>query len=144
MMKHNFEKFLTIYVLLPHSACSNTTRSHCNIVIVMPWPLSSICSFTCGIYFLALTATCPWYYRNSCSRGWRLLTLLCCWFVCSDILKPFLLTYLQQNAADPSRTYYTIASTCLLALRKTLKHGGRRNVPTSDEITAIMVNNLLN
>ncbi|KAF6020514.1 Myo15 [Bugula neritina] len=75
---------------------------------------------------------------NSCSRGWRLLTLLCCWFVCSDILKPFLLTYLQQNAADPSRTYYTIASTCLLALRKTLKHGGRRNVPTSDEITAIM------
>lgn len=77
--------------------------------------------------------------RNSCLRGWRLFALLCCWFTCSDILKPFLLTYLQQNAADPSRTYHNAASTCLLALRKTLKYGGRRNVPTSEEITAIAV-----
>lgn len=76
---------------------------------------------------------------KSCLRGWRLLTLLCCWFTCSDILKPFLLTYLQQNGSDPSRTYHHAASTCLIALRKTLKHGGRRNVPTSDEILAITV-----
>ena len=84
---------------------------------------------------------CP-SFRNGCLRGWRLLTLLCCWFTCSDILKPFLLTYLQQNASDPSRTYHNAASTCLIALRKTLKYGGRRNVPTSDEILAITVSSL--
>ncbi|XP_067935801.1 unconventional myosin-XV-like isoform X1 [Watersipora subatra] len=74
---------------------------------------------------------------NGCLRGWRLLGLLCCWFSCSDILKPFLLTYLQQNASDPSRAYHSAASTCLLAIRKTLKHGGRRNIPSSEEILAI-------
>jgi len=74
---------------------------------------------------------------QSCLRGWRLFTLVACWFSPSDILKPFLINYLQQNASDPSRPYHTAAHNCLQQLRKTIKYGGRKNVPSSEEVAAI-------
>ncbi|KAF6029804.1 Myo15 [Bugula neritina] len=74
---------------------------------------------------------------QSCLRGWRLFTLVACWFSPSDVLKPFLLNYLQQNASDPSRPYHSPAHNCLQMLRKTVKYGGRKNVPSVEEIAAI-------
>ncbi|XP_067942053.1 unconventional myosin-XV-like [Watersipora subatra] len=74
---------------------------------------------------------------QSCLRGWRLFTLLACWFSPSDVLKPFLINYIQQNASDPSRPYHASAHNCLQMLRKTMKFRGRRNVPSIEEITDI-------
>jgi len=84
------------------------------------------------------------FYSQSCLRGWRLFTLVACWFSPSDVLKPFLLNYLQQNASDPSRPYHSPAHNCLQMLRKTVKYGGRKNVPSVEEIAAITVSYFLN
>lgn len=80
---------------------------------------------------------CP--CSQSCLKGWRLYTLVAAWFSPSEILKPYLINYLQQNASDPSRPYHSPAQNCLQMLRKTLKYGGRRNVPSAEEISAIAV-----
>lgn len=74
---------------------------------------------------------------NSCLRGWRLFSLLAAYFDCSTDFKPYLLNYLEQNAFDKRRSYHSIALLCLQNLRKTFAYGGRKNVPSIEEIAAL-------
>ncbi|KAF4520561.1 hypothetical protein B566_EDAN011113 [Ephemera danica] len=74
---------------------------------------------------------------DSCQRGWRLFSILAAYFVCSDTLKPYLYKYLETAAYDKRRAMKRTATVCLQNLRKTFKYGGRKNVPSVEEITAI-------
>jgi len=74
---------------------------------------------------------------RSCQRGWRLFTILAAYFPCSELLRPYLFKYLETNAYDKRRAFHGTALVTLQNLRKTFKYGGRRNVPSVEEITAI-------
>ncbi|XP_021936980.1 unconventional myosin-XV-like isoform X3 [Zootermopsis nevadensis] len=74
---------------------------------------------------------------DSCQRGWRLFSIVAAYFVCSDTLKPYLFKYLETAAYDKRRAFHGTATVCLQNLRKTFKYGGRKNVPSVEEITAI-------
>ncbi|XP_014248612.2 unconventional myosin-XV isoform X2 [Cimex lectularius] len=75
--------------------------------------------------------------RDSAQRGWRLLSIVAAYFTCSDTLKPYLVKYLETAAYDKRRAYHGTASVCLQNLRKTLRYGGRKNVPSVEEVTAV-------
>lgn len=74
---------------------------------------------------------------KSAQRAWRLFTILAAYFTCSEVLRPYLFKYLETNAYDKRRAFHGTALVCLQNLRKTFKYGGRRNVPSVEEITAI-------
>lgn len=59
------------------------------------------------------------------------------YFSCSELLRPSLFKYLESAAYDRRRAYHGTALVCLHNLRKTFKYGGRKNVPSIEEITAI-------
>lgn len=74
---------------------------------------------------------------DSCDRGWRLLVLLTAFFNTSDTLRPYLLKYLEAAAQDYRRSEQATAEVCVHNLQQTMKYGGRRNVPTEQEVSAI-------
>jgi len=74
---------------------------------------------------------------DSCQKGWRLFSIIAAYFNCSEVLKPYLFKYLETSAYDKRRAYHGTALVCLHNLRKTFKYGGRKNVPSIEEITAI-------
>ncbi|XP_071526723.1 unconventional myosin-XV isoform X1 [Panulirus ornatus] len=74
---------------------------------------------------------------DSCQRGWRLFSIVAAYFTCSENLKPYLFKYLETAAYDKRRAYHGTAMVCLQNLRKTFTYGGRKNVPSIEEITAI-------
>lgn len=74
---------------------------------------------------------------DSCQRGWRIFSIVAAYFTCSDGLKPYLTKYLETSAYDKRRAYHGTATVCLQNLRKTVKYGGRKNVPSVEEIMAI-------
>ncbi|XP_063618998.1 unconventional myosin-XV [Cydia splendana] len=74
---------------------------------------------------------------DSCQRAWRLMSILAAYFTCSDTLRPFLVEYLSAAAADRRRPCQGTAAVCLANLRKTLRCGGRKNVPSVEEVTAV-------
>ncbi|KAI1292214.1 Unconventional myosin-XV [Halotydeus destructor] len=76
---------------------------------------------------------------DSCVRGWRLFAIIASYFDCSDNLRPYLLNHLETAAYDKRRAYHAMALLCLQNLRKTFKYGGRKNVPSIEEIAAISV-----
>lgn len=43
--------------------------------------------------------------RESCQRGWRLLYILTAYHRCSDVLRPFLLQFLQEACESPTMQY---------------------------------------
>ena len=75
--------------------------------------------------------------QDSCQKGWRLFSIIAAYFNCSEVLKPYLFKYLETSAYDKRRAYHGTALVCLHNLRKTFKYGGRKNVPSIEEITAI-------
>lgn len=76
-------------------------------------------------------------YRDSCQRGWRLFSIIGAYFECTEALKLYLIKYLETAAYDKRRAFHGTALVCLHNLRKTLKYGGRKNVPSIEEIAAI-------
>uniref|UniRef100_A0A3B4A4D0 MyTH4 domain-containing protein n=1 Tax=Periophthalmus magnuspinnatus TaxID=409849 RepID=A0A3B4A4D0_9GOBI len=75
---------------------------------------------------------------DSCSRGWRLLYILTAFHRCSEVLKPFVLKYLQQASRSAGAQYQGIAKACEQNLKKTFQYGGRIVPPNSMELTAMM------
>uniref|UniRef100_A0A8C6WNH2 MyTH4 domain-containing protein n=1 Tax=Neogobius melanostomus TaxID=47308 RepID=A0A8C6WNH2_9GOBI len=76
--------------------------------------------------------------RDSCSRGWRLLYILCAFHRCSEVLKPFLVKYLLQASRSAGAQYQGIAKACEQNLKKTFQFGGRIVSPNNMELTAMM------
>lgn len=74
---------------------------------------------------------------DSSQRAWRLLSILAAYFGCSDALKPYLLEHLTASASDRRRSSHGTAAVCLTNLRKTARCGGRKNVPSVEEVTAV-------
>ncbi|KAM7010125.1 LOW QUALITY PROTEIN: unconventional myosin-XV [Tautogolabrus adspersus] len=75
---------------------------------------------------------------DSCLRGWRLLYILTAFHRCSEVLKPFLLKYLQQASRSAGAQYQGIAKACEQNLKKTFQYGGRLVPPNSMELKAMM------
>ncbi|XP_038116111.1 unconventional myosin-XV isoform X1 [Culex quinquefasciatus] len=79
--------------------------------------------------------------RSPCSesaqRAWRLLSILAAYFGCSDALRPYLIEHLTSAASDRHRSCHGTAAVCLTNLRKTARCGGRKNVPSVEEVTAV-------
>lgn len=59
------------------------------------------------------------------------------YFGCGDNLRPYLFKYLETAAFDKRRAFHVTASITLKNLKKTFKYGGRKNVPSIEEIAAI-------
>lgn len=76
---------------------------------------------------------CP----DSSQRAWRLLSILAAYFGCSDALKPYLTEHLTTASSDRRKSCHGTASVCLTNLRKTARCGGRKNVPSVEEVTAV-------
>uniref|UniRef100_A0A7N9AXU6 MyTH4 domain-containing protein n=1 Tax=Mastacembelus armatus TaxID=205130 RepID=A0A7N9AXU6_9TELE len=85
---------------------------------------------------ILLTSVCVCV--DSCQRGWRLLYILTAFHHCSEVLKPFLLKYLQQVFRSAGAPYQGIAKACEQNLRKTFRYGGRIVPPNSMELKAMM------
>ncbi|XP_078145991.1 unconventional myosin-XV [Centroberyx gerrardi] len=75
---------------------------------------------------------------DSCQRGWRLLYILTAFHRCSEVLKPFLLKYLQQACRSAGVLFQGIAKACEQNLKKTFQYGGRVAPPNSMELKAMV------
>ncbi|NWR81119.1 MYO15 protein, partial [Centropus unirufus] len=75
---------------------------------------------------------------DSCQKGWRLLYILAAYYKCSEVLRPFLLAFLQDASRHPELPFHGIAKACEQNLRKTLQFGGRRLFPSSMELRAMV------
>ncbi|KAM4656830.1 unconventional myosin-XV [Amazona ochrocephala] len=75
---------------------------------------------------------------DSCQKGWRLLYILAAYYKCSEVLRPFLLAFLQDTSRHPELPFHGIAKACELNLQKTLQFGGRRLFPSSMELRAMV------
>nr|XP_046271328.1 unconventional myosin-XV isoform X3 [Scatophagus argus] len=75
---------------------------------------------------------------DSCQRGWRLLYILTAFHRCSDVMKPFLLKFLQDACASPGMLYQGIAKACEQNLRRSFQYGGRTQYPNSMELKAML------
>ncbi|KAF5306868.1 hypothetical protein FQA39_LY00098 [Lamprigera yunnana] len=74
---------------------------------------------------------------DSAQRAWRLLSIVAAYFACSELLKPYLMEHLTSAASDRRRVCHGTAAVCLSNLRKTQRCGGRKNVPSVEEVTAV-------
>ncbi|KAM6114069.1 LOW QUALITY PROTEIN: unconventional myosin-XV [Pterocles gutturalis] len=75
---------------------------------------------------------------DSCQKGWRLLYILAAYYQCSEVLRPFLLSFLQDASSRPELPFQGIAKACEQNLRKTLRFGGRSLLPSSMELKAMV------
>ncbi|XP_051988166.1 unconventional myosin-XV-like [Xyrauchen texanus] len=75
---------------------------------------------------------------ESCQRGWRLLYILTAYYKCSEVLKPYLLKYLQDICASQGIHFQGIAKACEQNLRKTFQFGGRVEYPNGMELKAML------
>ncbi|XP_032393727.1 unconventional myosin-XV [Etheostoma spectabile] len=75
---------------------------------------------------------------DSCQRGWRLLYILTAFHRCSDVMKPFLMKFLQDACDSPGMQYQGIAKACEQNLRRTFQYGGRIQFPNSMELKAML------
>ncbi|XP_075942840.1 unconventional myosin-XV [Anarhichas minor] len=75
---------------------------------------------------------------DSCQRGWRLLYILAAFHRCSDVMKPFLLKFLQDACDSPGMQYQGVAKACEQNLRRTFQYGGRIQYPNSMELKAML------
>uniref|UniRef100_A0A672YL69 Myosin XVAa n=1 Tax=Sphaeramia orbicularis TaxID=375764 RepID=A0A672YL69_9TELE len=75
---------------------------------------------------------------DSCQRGWRLLYILTAFHRCSEVMKPFLMKFLQDTCASPGVQYQGIAKACEQNLRRTFQYGGRIQYPNSMELKAML------
>uniref|UniRef100_A0A8C3JDP3 Myosin XVA n=1 Tax=Calidris pygmaea TaxID=425635 RepID=A0A8C3JDP3_9CHAR len=75
---------------------------------------------------------------DSCQKGWRLLYILAAYYKCSEVLRPFLLAFLQDASRHPELPFQGIAKACEQNLQKTLQFGGRSLFPSSMELKAMV------
>ncbi|XP_042171238.1 unconventional myosin-XV-like isoform X1 [Oncorhynchus tshawytscha] len=73
---------------------------------------------------------------DSCQRGWRMLYILTAFHRCSEVLKPFLLKFLQNASLSQGVVFQGISKACEQNLRKTYRYGGRIIPPSSMELKA--------
>ena len=75
---------------------------------------------------------------ESCARGWRLLVVVTSYAKPSQEFEPYLKTYLQSIAYNTQREFRDEASICLQNVKATIRCGGRRKLPNSMEVKALI------
>ncbi|KAM8818946.1 unconventional myosin-XV [Rhynchonycteris naso] len=75
---------------------------------------------------------------DSCQRGWRLLYTVAAYHSCSEVLQPHLLHFLQDVSQTPGLPFQGLAKACERNLQKTLRFGGRLELPSSMELRALL------
>ncbi|KAI4533391.1 hypothetical protein MG293_016410 [Ovis ammon polii] len=76
--------------------------------------------------------------QDSCQRGWRLLYIVAAYHSCSEVLQPHLTHFLQDVSRTPGLPFQGIAKACEQNLKKTLRFGGRLELPGSMELRAML------
>uniref|UniRef100_A0A287ALF1 Unconventional myosin-XV n=2 Tax=Sus scrofa TaxID=9823 RepID=A0A287ALF1_PIG len=76
--------------------------------------------------------------QDSCQRGWRLLYIVAAYHSCSEVLQPHLVRFLQDVGRTPGLPFQGIAKACEQNLQKTLRFGGRLELPSSMELRALL------
>ncbi|XP_007886671.2 unconventional myosin-XVB [Callorhinchus milii] len=76
--------------------------------------------------------------RESCIRGWRALYIFLGFYNLSINLRPYVLKYLQEIVSNPLHNYQEVAKATEENLHRTIQFGGRRNMPSTLELDAIM------
>ncbi|XP_077019523.1 unconventional myosin-XV [Tamandua tetradactyla] len=76
--------------------------------------------------------------QDSCQRGWRLLYIVAAYHSCSEVLRPHLVRFLQHAGRAPGLPFQGIAKACEQNLQKTLRFGGRLELPSSMELRAML------
>uniref|UniRef100_A0A8C8ZET6 MyTH4 domain-containing protein n=1 Tax=Prolemur simus TaxID=1328070 RepID=A0A8C8ZET6_PROSS len=76
--------------------------------------------------------------QDSCQRGWRLLSIVAAYHSCSEVLHPHLIRFLQDVSRTPGLPFQGIAKACEQNLQKTLRFGGRLELPSSMELRAML------
>uniref|UniRef100_G3RJD1 Unconventional myosin-XV n=1 Tax=Gorilla gorilla gorilla TaxID=9595 RepID=G3RJD1_GORGO len=76
--------------------------------------------------------------QDSCQRGWRLLYIVTAYHSCSEVLHPHLTRFLQDVSRTPGLPFQGIAKACEQNLQKTLRFGGRLELPSSIELWAML------
>ncbi|KAJ8246444.1 hypothetical protein GJAV_G00267860 [Gymnothorax javanicus] len=77
-------------------------------------------------------------HKESCTRGWRLLSLVAGFFPCSGTLKPYVSRHLQDISRDRDHPFQELSRTCEENLTRSLVHGGRRHVLSPSEMEAVL------
>lgn len=60
---------------------------------------------TRGVTFFIILTNHILIFRESCSRGWKLMMLCTAYFDCSQLLRPYINKYFQ-SAGDPKREFH--------------------------------------
>uniref|UniRef100_A0A286XER4 Unconventional myosin-XV n=1 Tax=Cavia porcellus TaxID=10141 RepID=A0A286XER4_CAVPO len=76
--------------------------------------------------------------QDSCQRGWRLLYIMAAYHSCSEVLYPHLMRFLQHVSRATGMPFQGIAKVCEQNLKKTLRFGGRLELPSSMELRAML------
>ncbi|XP_066876789.1 unconventional myosin-XV isoform X1 [Kogia breviceps] len=76
--------------------------------------------------------------QDSCQRGWRLLYIVAAYRSCSEVLQPHLVRFLQDVGRTPGLPFQGIAKACEQNLQRTLRFGGRLELPGSMELRAML------
>uniref|UniRef100_A0A8D0PNF9 Unconventional myosin-XV n=1 Tax=Sus scrofa TaxID=9823 RepID=A0A8D0PNF9_PIG len=76
--------------------------------------------------------------QDSCQRGWRLLYIVAAYHSCSEVLQPHLVRFLQDVGRTLGLPFQGIAKACEQNLQKTLRFGGRLELPSSMELRALL------
>ncbi|XP_054991733.1 unconventional myosin-XV [Sorex araneus] len=76
--------------------------------------------------------------QDSCQRGWRLLYIVAAYHSCSEVLQPHLTRFLRDMSRTPGLAFQGIAKACEQNLQKTMRFGGRLELPSSMELRAML------
>uniref|UniRef100_A0A8C0DTP6 Myosin XVA n=1 Tax=Balaenoptera musculus TaxID=9771 RepID=A0A8C0DTP6_BALMU len=76
--------------------------------------------------------------QDSCQRGWKLLHTVAAHRGCSEALQPHLVRFLQAVGRTPGLPFQGIAKACEQNLQRTLRFGGRLELPGSMELRAML------
>ncbi|KAL2077939.1 hypothetical protein ACEWY4_025624 [Coilia grayii] len=76
--------------------------------------------------------------RESCFRGWRLLTLVTGFFSCSSTLMPYFSHYIENFSQNTTDSFHELSVICEDNFKRSLRYGGRRHIPSHGEMDAIL------
>uniref|UniRef100_A0A3P9IM79 Myosin XVB n=1 Tax=Oryzias latipes TaxID=8090 RepID=A0A3P9IM79_ORYLA len=76
--------------------------------------------------------------QSSFTLGWRLLVLITGFFPCSGTLHPYITQHFDDITQDFEHPFKDLAAVCQDNLSRSVRFGGRRNIPSHVEMDALL------